>query len=228
MKTRFALAALLLAAAPLHAQDAGTHRFDGGTFSIELPAGIPELQLVHEGGTGGQQIQFFGGGNVDESVVVVVRARATGVPPDSVGMRPVLMRVLNDSALVTRYLRMLSDTSRAARAEVLRTLADTSLAGRRVALQQFRGTWLSANPPSWVGIGGDARETVTDERITLRSPVTLRMEEMPQLHGTADMLVQRRGELIVWIVLHAAQRRTPAFDAATERLLDSFRVTGGR
>ena len=103
MKRRFALAALLLAAAPLHAQ--GAHRFDGGTFSVELPAGIPGLQLLHEGGTGGQQIQFFGGGHVDESVVMVVRARATGVPPDSVGMTRLTVAVGYPAGRPTSKLR---------------------------------------------------------------------------------------------------------------------------
>jgi hypothetical protein len=38
------------------------------------------------------------------------------------------------------------------------------------------------------------------------------------------MLVQRRGEMIVWLVAHVAPRRSPAFDAAAERVLASFHV----
>jgi hypothetical protein len=38
-------------------------------------------------------------------------------------------------------------------------------------------------------------------------------------------MISRRGAMVLWIVARAAARRGPAFDAATERMLDSFRIT---
>ncbi|HVG45868.1 MAG TPA: hypothetical protein VM890_14100, partial [Longimicrobium sp.] len=133
-------------------------------------------------------------------------------------------RVLNDSALVARYVAF-GDTSRAYRDKVRSALADTALDGRQYALRQVHATFSAVNQAALLQVSGDPREIVTDERVTLRSPVTLRLQGMPPLHGTADLMVPRRGEMVLWIVVRAAPRRGPAFDAATERMLDSFRIT---
>jgi hypothetical protein len=221
---RLTLAALLLAAAPLHAQNAGTHRFDGGTFSVELPAGIPALQLLRDGG----RTQIFGGRHADGSVVLVLRGRATGQVTDTASARRTLMRMSNDSAAVERRLQDLGDLSRRDPDAVLDALADTTLEARRFFLQQVHAAFVQFNQAE-IGLSGDAREIVTDERVALRSPVTLRLAGSPPLQGTADVLIPRRGAMtMVWIVAYAAPRRTPAFDAAAQRTLDSFRVTGGR
>ena len=225
MKRRFALAALLLAAAPLHAQDARPRRFDGGTFSIELPAGLPALQLMRAGGTATTESQIFGGRHVDGSAVVVMRSRLTGQgAADTAARRRDAMRVLNDSALIAQYVAF-GDTSRAYRDKVRSALVDTALDGRQYALRQVHATFSAVNQAAFLEVSGDPREIVTDERVTLRSPVTLRLQGMPPLHGTADLMVPRRGEMVLWIVVRAAPRRGPAFDAATERMLDSFRIT---
>jgi hypothetical protein len=219
---RLALAALLLAA-PLHAQNAGMHRFDGGTFSVELPVGLPALQLLRESA----KTQIFGGRNVDGSVVLVLRGRETGAVTDSALARRTLMRMSHDSATVERRLQDLGDLSRRDPDEVLDALADTTLEARRFFLQQVHAAFVELNQAE-IGLSGDAREIVTDERVALRSPVTLRLAGSPPLQGTADVLIPRRGTMMVWIVAYAAPRRTPAFDAAAQHTLDSFRVTGGR
>ncbi len=222
MKRAFALAALLLAAAPLHAQNARTHRFDGGTFSIALPAGIPALRLVGEQ-SGMVHTQFFFGRHADGSAVLVMRLRSTGLGGDTTEMRRTAERLTNDSTLIDQYVQS-GDTSRAYRDQVRRALADTALDGRQYLLRQVRATISAANQPARLEFTGEPREIVTDERVTLRSRVTVRLRGLPPLHGTADMLVQRRGEMIVWIVAHVAPRRSPAFDAAAERVLASLRV----
>ena len=223
MKRRFAIAALLLAAAPLHSQDARPHRFEGGTFSIELPAGLPALQLLREGGTT-TRVQFFAGRHLDGSVVVVMRSHSTGPAADTVGRRRRATQVLGDTALVNRYVEF-GDTSQAYRDSVRSALADTTLETRKFVLQQARTTLLAANQSAWIELTGAPREIVSDDRVTLRSPATLRLEGLPPLQGTVDMMIQRRGGMVLWIVARAAPRRTPAFDAATERILDSFRIT---
>lgn len=219
------VAALLLAAAPLRAQDGGVHRFYAGPFSIDLPAEIPELSLMHSGETAGTRVDVFGGGHVDDAVVVVSRSRIS-LPRDTVELRRLLRRGIRDEARITRYLRMLSDTSQAVRNQILQEMNDTTLAARRLSLRQGRTMWMSMNPPTWVQFSGEAREIVTADRVTLRSPVTLRIPELPPLYGTADMSIQRRGEPVVWIVAYATQRRTAAFDEASARMLSSFRVPG--
>jgi hypothetical protein len=224
MKRRFALAALLLAAAPLHAQGARTHRFDGGTFSIELPAGLPALQLMRDTGTT-IRFQLFGGRHADGSMVLVVRAQPTptwaGVEADTAERRRSAMRLTNDSALIARYV----ESGTADPNEVRSALADTTLYSRRYLLREFRATLRALTQPAWIELGGDAQEIVGDERVTLRSPVTLRLKGLPPLHGTADVLISRRGAMVLWMVARAAPRRTPAFEAATERMLGSFRIT---
>lgn len=225
MQKWLALAALLLSAGPLAAQTAPTHRFDGGTFSIDLPAYIPGLELLHQDVIAGQRLQWYGGGHVDGSVVMVMRGQPAAFSTDTAGMRANLMQVMHDTALITRYLHALSDTAHPEHEEIVRVMRDTTLTGRRWFLRQFRGTGVALNPSGWITLSGDPREIVTDERITLRSAVTLRLgEDLPPLYGTVDVLIQRRGESIVWMVAHAAKQRTPAFDAATERILASFRV----
>jgi hypothetical protein len=224
MKRRFALAALLLAAAPLHAQGARTHRFDGGTFSIELPAGIPALRLTRDVGTT-IRYQLFGGRHADGSTVLVVRAQPrptwSEVEADTAERRRRAMRLTNDSALIARYM----EYGTADHDEVRSALADTTLHSRRYVLREFRATLRALNQPTRIELGGDPEEIVSDERVTLRSPVTLRLEGLPPLHGTADVMISRRGAMVLWIVTRAAPRRTPAFDAATERMLNSFRIT---
>lgn len=223
MSRRLTLAALLLAAAPLHAQNAGMHRFDGGTFSIELPADVPALRLMRDAG----RFQIFGGRRVDGSVVLVLRGRATGQVVDTALARRTLTRISNDSALVNRRLQNLDDLSQADPDVVAELLADTTLENRRFTLQQLHAMLREFNQAE-LGLSGEPREIVTDERVALRSPVTLRLAGAPPLHGTADVLIPRRGTMMVWIVAYAAPRRTPAFDAAAQRTLDSFRVTGVR
>lgn len=225
MRTLLAVAALLLVASPLQAQNDRAHRFDAGPFSIELPADIPGIELVYSGETAGTRLDGFAGGHVDDAVVAVFRARFS-LPRDTTELRRTLRRVVADDALVTRYVRALSDTAQAVRDEILQAMSDTTLDARRVFLQRFRTTWMSANPPSWVQFSGDTREIVTADRVTLRSPVTLRIEDLPPVYGTADMSVQRRGEPVVWIVAYASQRRGTAFEQAAARMLASFRLPG--
>lgn len=216
-------AAMLLAAAPLQAQD--VHRADAGPFSLELPAVVPGVELISSGETAGTRLDGFAGGNVDDGVVAVFRARFS-LPRDTAQMRIALRRVVSDEALVTRYVRVLGDTSQAVRDEVLQVMSDTTLGARRLFLQRFRTTWTSANPPSWVRFSGEAREIVTADRVTLRSPVTLRIDDLPPLYGMAGMSVQRRGEPVVWIVAYASQQRTAAVNETAARVLASFRTPG--
>jgi hypothetical protein len=231
MRTRpcFALAALLLAAAPLHAQNAGMHRVRAGSFSLEVPAYIPGLERVHEEELAGHRFEMFGGGHVDESVVLVQQGRAAEFSTDTAGMRAGLGRFYRDTALITRYVQALADTAHPEHGEIVRVLRDTTLVNRRWFLHQYRGMWATGSPSRWISISGEPREIVTDERIALRSPIRLQMGEgVPDLYGTVDVVIQRRGEVMVWIVAHAAQQRSAAFDEVTERVLDSFRITGAR
>jgi hypothetical protein len=226
---RFALAVLLLAAVPLHAQPAGMHRVGAGSFSMEVPSYIPGLERVHEQTIAGHHFESFGGGSVDESVVMVQQGRWASFSTDTAGMRAGMSRFFRDTALIDRYLHALSDTAHPEHGEIVRVLRDTTLVTRRWILHQYRELWATPNASRWITISGEPREIVTDERIALRSLIRLQLGDgMPDLYGTVDVVIQRRGETMVWIVAHAAQQRTPAFDAATDRILDSFRVTGGR
>jgi hypothetical protein len=225
----FPIAALLLAAAPLHAQAAGMHRVSAGSFSIEVPAYIPGLERVHEQTIGGQRVESFGGGHVDESVVMVQQARMAAFSTDTAGMRAGMARFNLDTAVITRYVQALADTAHPEHDEIVRVLSDTTLANRRWFLHEYRRMWATPHASRWILITGEPREIVTDDRIALRSPIRMQLGEgVPDLYGTVDVVIKRRGDTMVWLVAHAAQRRTPAFDAATERILDSFRVTGGR
>jgi hypothetical protein len=216
-------AAMLLAAAPLQGQN--VHRVDAGPFSLELPAIIPGVELVYSGETAGTRLDGFAGGHVEDAVVAVFRLRFS-LPRDTTQMRIALRRVITDEALITRYVHVLGDTSQAVRDQILHQLSDTTLAARRLFLQQGRTTWTNANPPTWVRFSGEAREIVTADRVTLRSPVTLRIDDLPPLYGIADMSVQRRGEPVVWIVAYASRQRTTAVDEAAARMLASFRTPG--
>jgi hypothetical protein len=134
-----------------------------------------------------------------------------------------VQQIVGDSARRRAALQSGRDTSRAAQRE-MGALNDTSLAARRTMLRGTRATFVQGS--RFVVLGGETREIVTDNRITLRSPATLRIDADLSLVGTADVSFPRRGPTEFWIVVYAVEKRTPESDAAAARMLDSFYVTG--
>lgn len=109
------------------------------------------------------------------------------------------------------------------RANLPATLSDTSMATRRAMLQLVRAGMLQARGD--VRLEGEPLEIVKDDRITLRTPITM-VQQGESLRGTADVSVSRRGSPSVWVLI-AFQREAGDYDEnVAKRALDSFRVTG--
>src|SRR6185436_19465105 len=195
MRIPFAAAALLAAAVPLSAQNAPTHRFDAGSFVIELPRDVPGMTLINVRDDPTQRGEGFIGGTAARDVLVMV----THIQPRAVP----------------------NDTTAAVRNVFEWLKSDTTLATQRVYLQTSRLPFVRAT--DWIMLDAQARELVTDERVALRSPMTLRLDNGTLFFGTADMLVSRRGGLETWLVAYLSRTRTPEHDAAAVRMLDSFR-----
>ena len=225
------LASLTLAAvsAPLHAQYS---RYDGGTFTIELPSGIrTPLALVQRREDPANAFEAYLGTGQHlgmRGLVLVTRTRMLGLPND---------RALVDSTMAERmradtfgaHWRQLrgsrADTSAAARRTLEQMMSDTSVALRRRVLRRAHS--LFPRGDATIQLEGEGREIVTEDRVTLRSLATVHLDSGPPLQGIADLTVSRRagGLLETWVVVYAASRRTPAAEAAAVRMLDSFRVT---
>lgn len=196
MRTLLAATILLAAAAPLAAQNAPTHQYDAGSFVVELPRGIPRLTFL---GGRPDSDAFIGVTASGDVMVMVMRTRAP------------LPAMTNDTAATMRGAPAHSQT-------------DTTLARRRCYLESSRPLFPQAI--SWLMLDARASEILTDARVALRSPITVRPGGSPPMTGTADVLVPRQGALEVWLVGYLAQTQAPEHDAAAQRMLDSFRVTG--
>ncbi|HEX8246116.1 MAG TPA: hypothetical protein VF541_21560 [Longimicrobium sp.] len=105
------------------------------------------------------------------------------------------------------------------RAGVEPTLNDTALATRRAFLQIARAGMMQAKAD--MRPLAEPREVLRDDRVGLRMPVAME-NNGDSLRGSVEMSVPRQGPLAVWLVMSFTGR-----DASDERVMDSFRLTGG-
>lgn len=222
-RSHVVLIALLAAAMSCAARPAAAqNRYDAGSFTIELPQGV-RLARTNVSQQATMRAESFTGGDPQNGAVLVIHTVLTGIPQDPALRTPAGVRqIVGDSARRRAALQS-RDTSRAAQRE-LGMLNDTSLAARRAMLRGTRATFVQGS--RFVFLGDETREIVTDNRVTLRSPATLRIDASLSLVGTADVSFPRRGRTEFWIVVYATEKRTPESDAAAARMLDSFHVTG--
>jgi len=225
IRSTLALAVLVAAALPLRAQG-GTVLYDAGSFTLQVPPGMAMLRN-HATNAPNTRSERFMGGNERLGMVMVVHSTVQGVPQDPrlrsvAGTRP----LLRDSATVRAAIGSPRDTSRALDRELHRELGDTTLAHRRQLLLQSREVFRSGSRT--MTLPAEASEVVTENRITLRSPVSVSLgADMAPLQGTADVSIPRRGDAEVWVVMYVNAANTPGVAATAARVLDTFRITGG-
>lgn len=212
-------AAALCAVRPAAAQN----RYDAGSFTIELPQGV-RLARTNASQQPTMRTESFTGGDPQNGAVLVIHTVLTGIPQDPALRTPAgVQQIVGDSARRRAALQSARDTSHAAQ-HALGSLNDTSLAVRRAMLQRTRATFVQGS--RFVVLGGETREIVTGNRITLRSPAILRIDTNLSLVGTADVSFPRHGPTEFWIVVYATEKKSADSDAVAARMLDSFHVTG--
>jgi hypothetical protein len=105
---------------------------------------------------------------------------------------------------------------------------DTSMATRRAMLQLLRVGMLNASGE--VTVLGEPRDFESGDRLGVRIPVSISPDDAKDdpIHGTVEISVRREGELEMWTVMVLDRRRNASTAAASERVLDSFRLTAAR
>jgi len=223
-RTLLALAAVAMAATPLRAQD--TTPYEPGSFTLQVPRGIV-MTRSHAAAQPSMRQETFMGGNPRLGLLSVIHTSMQGLPQDPrLRAGPGSDQLLRDTAQLRAAVSSARDTSRAAERELRRLNGDTTIAGRRAVLRANRDVFRRG--ARTITVPAEAREIVTDNRITLRSPMTISLgADMPPLAGILDASVPRRGNVELWIVFYANKAETPGFSADAARVLDTFQITGG-
>jgi hypothetical protein len=224
IRNLLALAAVVVAAVPLRAQD--TTPYEPGSFTLQVPRGIT-MARSHAQTLPAMQQETFMGGNPRLGLLSVIHTSMRGLPQDSrLRTGAGSDQLLRDTAKLRAAVSSARDTSGAAERELRRMNDDTTVAGRREILRANRDVFRRGSRT--ITVPAEAREIVTENRITLRSPMTISLgADMPPLSGVLDASVPRRGNMELWIVFYANKAEVPGFSEQAARVLDTFQITGG-